>query len=183
MSIALFEDGKVMRIINDDALNNRCEEVGFQNAASRGKIEKLVQGYMHVFALDEHGSLFVIGLNHEGQLGLGKRDQYRADEFEQVSVINEKIVDVAASCFSCLSTALTESGKVYIWGNNRGVCIFEPRLTPFSSLHEAFFVCSEPWVTCRPINVGELPAITSKPENLLVGSFEKAFRDPIGTSE
>ncbi|XP_065209054.1 RCC1 and BTB domain-containing protein 1-like isoform X2 [Planococcus citri] len=208
--ISLLDDGKVMKIVNSNGdFGNRrrekyrCEVMNFENAANPGKIVKLIQGYLCAFALDEYGRLFVTGNNANKQLGIDFDDlkcPMPCENFKHNSFITEKVVDIAASCYCSLSALLTESGKVYMWGEGRGGVISEPQLIPFESLHEVFHHYSSPTlVTYKPINVNELPASISKSmkkhdladsqitqvecstadaQNSLLDSLKKAFDDP-----
>ncbi|XP_065209056.1 RCC1 and BTB domain-containing protein 1-like [Planococcus citri] len=199
--ISLLENGKVMKIEIGDAdfdtvpknisQGSYCVMMDFENVANPGKIVKLIGGYSYALALDENGSLFVTDSNRNQQLGIhlnNPKSPTLCENFILNSFTTEKIVDIAVSCFCSLSAALTESGKVYMWGKGRGGIISEPQLTPFESLHEVFYHYSSPsLVTYKPINVNELPDSTSKSmkkldpvdaQNSLLDSFKKAFDDP-----
>ncbi|XP_065209048.1 RCC1 and BTB domain-containing protein 1-like isoform X2 [Planococcus citri] len=209
--ISLLDNGKVMKVNIDDPafsnsnvserrddeiLENYCELMIFQNYEysdrpnhSKIKITKLIGGYTHALAVDEHGRLFVTGHDYKGQLGLGgPESNIHYGHFKQNSLLTEKVVDIAASFSWHLSAALTESGKVYIWGEGRGPKSFEPQLTAFESLHEVFLYYSTNLETYKPINVNELSAITFTPmpiacsvtdaQNFLINSFKNAFDDP-----
>ncbi|XP_065209055.1 RCC1 and BTB domain-containing protein 1-like isoform X3 [Planococcus citri] len=186
--ISLLEDGMVVKIKIDTSITNsagencRCEVMNFEKATNPGKIVKLIEGYFCTFALDEYGCLFV----HRG-MDYADHERWLLWEYSKHnSVIAEKIVDIAASRFCSFTAVLTESGKVYMWGEGRGGTISTARLTPFESLHEVFHHYSRSLVTYKPINVDELPALTSKSmkkvdltaQNSLLDSFKKAFDDP-----
>ncbi|XP_065209050.1 RCC1 and BTB domain-containing protein 1-like [Planococcus citri] len=210
--ISLLENGKVMKVvIADQAFSNcnifknsdekdNCEVMIFRNCTDQvevdhPKITKLISGYTHAFAVDEQGRLFVTGHDYSGQLGLGDPESdIHYEYFKHNSSLTERVVDIAASDYSVqnLSAALTESGKVYVWGEGRGPKLYKPQLTAFESLHEVFLYYALNLETYKPINVDELSAVTFKPishiipiersftdaQNFLTNSFEKAFDDP-----
>ncbi|XP_065209049.1 RCC1 and BTB domain-containing protein 1-like [Planococcus citri] len=169
---------------------DNCEVMIFRNSINlddHPKITKLIGGYTRALAVDEQGRLFVTGHDYSGQLGLGGTESsgIHYDYFKHNSLLTEKVVDIAASCSFHLSAALTESGKVYVWGEGRGPEMRKPQLTAFESLHEVFLYYSLNLETYKPINVDELSAVTSKIKHsmtdaqyFLTNSFEKAFDDP-----
>ncbi|XP_065221159.1 RCC1 and BTB domain-containing protein 1-like isoform X2 [Planococcus citri] len=171
--ISLLENGTVAKAIindidfsasdyNDSRDENGCEVKTFHLTDLEG-IKKMVCGSSHALALDELGRLFVIGSNQEGELGLDTPEVPRESRFVLNSSFEEKIVDIAASRFCSLSAVLTESGKVYMWGKGRGAPMFKPKLTPFYSLHKAFFHYANPLVTYKSMNVNEISPTISEP--------------------
>ncbi|XP_065221161.1 RCC1 and BTB domain-containing protein 1-like isoform X4 [Planococcus citri] len=172
-NLAVCDDGKVAKAIindidfsasdyNDSRDENGCEVKTFHLTDLEG-IKKMVCGSSHALALDELGRLFVIGSNQEGELGLDTPEVPRESRFVLNSSFEEKIVDIAASRFCSLSAVLTESGKVYMWGKGRGAPMFKPKLTPFYSLHKAFFHYANPLVTYKSMNVNEISPTISEP--------------------
>lgn len=76
----------------------------------------IVAGGMHSVCLTKSGNVYTFGCNDEGALGRltpADAQQFIPDLVE----INEKVVQISAG--DSHSGALTESGKVYIWGNFR----------------------------------------------------------------
>ncbi|KAL0222229.1 hypothetical protein RCL1_002083 [Eukaryota sp. TZLM3-RCL] len=63
------------------------------------------------------GKLFSNGNNNFGQMGIGKRRVPNKNSAYQVQGIKEDVVSFAAA--SDMAIALTESGKVYVWGENK----------------------------------------------------------------
>ncbi|XP_065209052.1 RCC1 and BTB domain-containing protein 1-like [Planococcus citri] len=190
--ISLLENGEVMKVVigNDnetfsDAKNKKdsCEYMIFRDSINQvdyPKITKLIGGCTDAFAVDEQGRLFVTGHDHLGQVGLGDHRSPGSDvhytDFKHNSSLTERVVDVGASFSLHLSAALTESGKVYVWGSGRGPKRYKPQLTAFESLHEVFLYYAIFLETYKPINVDELSAVTSKPIPRM-NSFKKAFDD------
>ncbi|XP_065208982.1 RCC1 and BTB domain-containing protein 1-like [Planococcus citri] len=184
--VSLLENGKVMRVevnINDPLV---CEVMSFETA-DHGKIKKVITG---PYALDEYGHLFVISRSMTDE----KLRLYKSDHN---STFGEKIIDIAASRFCSLRAALTESGKVYMWGKGRGASILKPMLTPFRSLHEVFLHYSMPLVTYEMVNVREFSPLEpmnnfniagpqtkqdkytmTEAQNLFIDTFKEAFDDP-----
>ncbi len=71
-------------------------------------------GYAHTLALSDEGELYGWGANSYGQLGTGCKAN--ACSPERVAVDIGRIVDVAASHYNHISAAVTQEGKVYMWG-------------------------------------------------------------------
>lgn len=74
-------------------------------------------------ALTPNGFLFTWGLNVHGQLGLGNFK----DKSMPVPVLylqQEKITQISAGFMH--SGAVTETGKLYMWGDNHDCRIFQP---------------------------------------------------------
>eukprot|EP01126_Amoeba_proteus_P039542 TRINITY_DN4180_c0_g1_i1.p1 TRINITY_DN4180_c0_g1~~TRINITY_DN4180_c0_g1_i1.p1 ORF type:complete len:324 (+),score=67.35 TRINITY_DN4180_c0_g1_i1:508-1479(+) len=79
------------------------------------KYVKVCAGYYHTMALDEDQNLWVWGTGKEGQLGLGK-ETFRPDP-KLLLVDKKKIMCISAGEFN--SAAITCSGELYLWGNNK----------------------------------------------------------------
>ena len=69
--------------------------------------------------------------------------------------IFNRYVEVAASHYSHISSALSQTGKVYMWGQCRGQSITEPRHIRLPSTDDAFASFSAPPISWRIYNVGE----------------------------
>jgi RCC1 and BTB domain-containing protein len=72
-------------------------------------------GANHSLALTQSGEVYAWGWNHCGQIGLGDNNKYFKPT--KVNVLNENKIKMI-SCGGCHSLALTESGCVYVWGDN-----------------------------------------------------------------
>ena len=83
-------------------------------------IKQIVFGYYHSLALVNDGSIYATGFNGQGQLGDGTTTQRNNPVLiAQSRFDNEKVIKVAAG--ERHSAAITESGKLYMWGlNNNG---------------------------------------------------------------
>jgi alpha-tubulin suppressor-like RCC1 family protein len=80
-------------------------------------ITAIAAGYVHSFAIDKNGNVYVSGDNDNGQLGLGDHDG--RDTFTKISLFDGKnIIVVAAGHYHSL--ALGSGGKVYAAGWNSG---------------------------------------------------------------
>ncbi|XP_076041418.1 RCC1 and BTB domain-containing protein 1-like isoform X2 [Oratosquilla oratoria] len=114
-------------------------------------ITKIVCGYSHTLALSDEGGLWAWGSNSYGQLGTGNKANQAAPV--RVAQDIERIVDIAATHYCNLSAAMTQSSKVYMWGQSRGHCVVTPLETPYTSLHEVFAYWGCPAVTFEPFHV------------------------------
>ncbi|XP_065209067.1 RCC1 and BTB domain-containing protein 1-like [Planococcus citri] len=203
MKITILDDPRFRHDNSISEQKDRCEIMIFQkdgDLIDHCKIEKLIGGYGHALALDEYGRLF-----QTGHYFLKKPSYIKYEHFELNSFITEKIVDIAACMTQHLSAALTESGKIYMWGKSRSEIIYpEPVLTAYKSLHEVFlYDAPDSLETYRPIHVDELSAVTSEPTtkpttephimpiessmtdtlHSLTNSCETEFADPAETSK
>ncbi|XP_015178313.1 PREDICTED: secretion-regulating guanine nucleotide exchange factor-like [Polistes dominula] len=79
-------------------------------------IQKIVGGAGHSLILNKNGHVYSCGWNNKGQLGQPEKEDKL--NFERIRGIleNEIIVDIACGWDS--SAALTNQGKLYMWGSN-----------------------------------------------------------------
>jgi alpha-tubulin suppressor-like RCC1 family protein len=78
-------------------------------------ITAIAAGRLHSFALSKGGKVYAVGLNENGQLGLG--DNVSRNTFTEITNLRDKnITAIAAGRFH--SFALSNEGKVYAAGNN-----------------------------------------------------------------
>ncbi|GAB6029092.1 RCC1 and BTB domain-containing protein 2 [Chamberlinius hualienensis] len=117
-------------------------------------IVKIVCGYAHALALSDEGVLYGWGASSYGQLGNGSKANIAAPQ--RVAADIERVVDIAAFHYNHLSAALTQSCKVYVWGQCRGQTVPVPKETPFHTLHDVFACYASPPVTHVPIVLDEL---------------------------
>ncbi|XP_023712816.2 RCC1 and BTB domain-containing protein 1 [Cryptotermes secundus] len=156
-SVAVLENGEVygwgfngngqLGLGNNVNQLNPCRVLNLQGIV----ITKVVCGYAHTMALSDVGALYVWGANTYGQLGTGNRSNVSAP----VHVASEigRIVDVAATHYNHISTAMTQNSKVYMWGQCRGQNVKSPTETPFTSLHDVFACFATPSVMWKPMGV------------------------------
>lgn len=64
-------------------------------------------------------------------------------------------MDIAASHYTHISAAITQTGSVFMWGQCRGQSIIEPTETYFDCLDDVFACYAAPSVTFRPLRIGE----------------------------
>ncbi len=97
---------------------------GFQNDGS-DKVVKVKAGYQHSIILTESGKVYTFGLNRNGQLGnsgittgLNKNENpiKVSDAGGFINGGTDKAIDIATGFYH--SIILTESGKIYTFGNN-----------------------------------------------------------------
>ncbi|CAE7662905.1 UVR8, partial [Symbiodinium necroappetens] len=94
---------------NDDG------ELGIGDTTDRhALIVAVAAGHWHTAAITHSGELWTWGYNINGQLGIGDTTDRHAPV--KVSVNGQKIVAVAAGYFH--TAAITDSGKLWTWGNN-----------------------------------------------------------------
>lgn len=79
------------------------------------QVVRIACGYYHSLVLRKDGSVFAFGRNDYGQLGLGNNESARKPtRIEALQSL--RIRDVTSGCYH--SIALTQNGKVYVWGRN-----------------------------------------------------------------
>lgn len=74
---------------------------------------------------------------------------------KKTNVFCYRFIEVAASHYSHISAAMTETGKVYMWGQSRGQSITSPLLTQFCCTDDVFAAFSTPPVTWRTHSVSK----------------------------
>nr|QBK91109.1 MAG: F-box and regulator of chromosome condensation repeat protein [Pithovirus LCPAC202] len=84
-------------------------------------VKQIALGSDHILILSSLGNVYVIGENHEGQLGIGdkKKAQLKTTEIPYKLTLPEKISSVVANKYT--SAAISENGQVYIWGYNNEI--------------------------------------------------------------
>ncbi|XP_042558375.1 X-linked retinitis pigmentosa GTPase regulator [Dipodomys spectabilis] len=80
------------------------------------KVKLAACGRNHTLVSTEKGSVFATGGNSEGQLGLG--DTEERNTFHQISFFTTQHQIKQLSAGSNTSAALTEDGKLFMWGDN-----------------------------------------------------------------
>ena len=53
-----------------------------------------------------------------------------------------------------MSSACTQAGRVYMWGQCRGQAVTFPLETNFYSIHDVFACFASPPVTWKPLRIG-----------------------------
>lgn len=84
-----------------------------------------------------------------------------------------RIVEIAASHYNHISAAMSQTSKVFMWGQCRGQSITVPTETPFHSLHDVFACFASPAVTWIPMKLDI--SDTSRVND----SLQQAFDDPV----
>ncbi|KAL1767059.1 X-linked retinitis pigmentosa GTPase regulator isoform X4 [Sigmodon hispidus] len=80
------------------------------------KVKLAACGRNHTLVSTDRGSVYAAGGNNEGQLGLGDTDD--RDTFHQISFFTSKDAIKQLSAGANTSAALTEDGKLFMWGDN-----------------------------------------------------------------
>ncbi|XP_033495617.1 regulator of chromosome condensation [Epinephelus lanceolatus] len=92
------------------------------------KIVQVMAGGMHTVCLSETGHVYTFGCNDEGALGRATTEE--GSVVPGKVTLEEKVVQVSAG--DSHTAALTEDGKVYMWGtfrdSNGGIGLLEPMM-------------------------------------------------------
>ncbi|ELT97775.1 hypothetical protein CAPTEDRAFT_180059 [Capitella teleta] len=175
-SIAAFDTGEVfgwgyngngqLGLGNNINQPNPCRLVVLNNVF----ITQIACGYAHTLGLTDEGSLYAWGANSYGQLGTGNKANMISPV--RIAVDLGRFVEIAATHYNHLSAALTQAGKVFMWGQCRGQSVTSPLETKFGSMHDTFAYFGSPPVTYKPLEVGNME------NSCVTESFRKAFDDP-----
>ncbi|GFY75775.1 RCC1 and BTB domain-containing protein 1 [Trichonephila inaurata madagascariensis] len=132
-------------------------------------IQKIVCGYAHTMALTDEGVLYAWGANSYGQLGTGNK----TNQVLPVRIATEigRVVEIAASHYNHISAALTQTSKVFMWGQCRGQAVTSAAETPFHSLHDVFACFASPAVTWKPMELDVV--LSNKVSDSVRGSFDE----------
>lgn len=176
-SMALLENGEVygwgyngngqLGLGNNVNQPNPCRVQLLQGVI----ISQLVCGYAHTLALSDEGSLYSWGANSYGQLGTGNKANQVSPS--KVVINGERMVEIAGSHYAHISAAMSETGKVYMWGQCRGQSLTSPMLTKFTCTDDVFSAFSSPLVTWRTYNIDHVKGFS------IIESLSKAFDDPV----
>ncbi|XP_059161859.1 RCC1 and BTB domain-containing protein 1-like [Physella acuta] len=156
-SVALLDNGEVygwgyngngqLGIGNNVNQPNPCRVHALQSII----VNQIVCGYAHTLALTDEGIIYSWGANSYGQLGTGNKANMVAPA--KVMSQGEMFVEIAASHYSHISAAMSQTGKVCMWGQCRGQSLIAPRITRFSSTDDVFAAFSAPAVSWRIYSV------------------------------
>ncbi|XP_064456024.1 RCC1 and BTB domain-containing protein 1-like [Ornithodoros turicata] len=175
-SMAVLENGEVygwgyngngqLGLGNNVNQTTPCKVTSLQGVV----IDKVVCGYAHTMALSDEGALYSWGANSYGQLGTGNK----ANQVNPVRIASDigRIVEIAASHYVHISAAMTQTFKVYMWGQCRGQSVTTLTETPFHSIHDVFACFASPTVTWKPMSLD-----ICQP-NKVSDSIKLAFNDP-----
>merc|ERR1719160_2302798 len=119
--IALLETGAVVSWGDDKCCLGLGDERKSQSEPRmvhgiNGKVVDIQYGQHHVLALTEHGGVYSWGRNEQGQLGVGDTKDHSEPQF--VADLEDFRVHQIATLRNS-SFALTTTGDVYAWGNNK----------------------------------------------------------------
>jgi alpha-tubulin suppressor-like RCC1 family protein len=92
---------------------------------------KIICGLRHSLLLSKDGNIYAFGNNTYKQLGTKRRDNYKIES-------KEKFTDIATHYNYNISVALSEKGKIFVWGQCAEVMINNPFETPFECFNEVF---------------------------------------------
>lgn len=101
------------------------------------KVKQVACGWAHAILLTEDFRIFGCGDCKKGQLGKSI-DTQSLSAFSEIEIKNEKFIQVACGLYS--SFAVTESGKVFFWGQFRSIrseiCWNPILLDQFENVHK-----------------------------------------------
>ncbi|XP_018362146.1 PREDICTED: RCC1 and BTB domain-containing protein 1-like [Trachymyrmex cornetzi] len=117
-----------------------------------GLVDKVTCGLNHTLVLTDKGAIYAWGGNKFSQLGTGQMDQFCSIPVMVSQMEKMRWVDIAA--LNNTSVAVTEAGRVYVWGDCRGECISTPIATSSSNVHDAFGQCG-PSIMHKPLILNE----------------------------
>ncbi|XP_037292041.2 RCC1 and BTB domain-containing protein 1-like isoform X1 [Rhipicephalus microplus] len=175
-SMAVMENGEVfgwgyngngqLGLGNNVNQTSPCRVTNLQGVV----IHKVVCGYAHTMALSDEGVLYTWGANSYGQLGTGNK----ANQVSPFKMPNDigRIVEIAASHYNHISAVMTQTSRVYMWGQCRGQSVTVPTETPFHSIHDVFACFACPTVTWKPM------VLDICNPNTVANSVKAAFNDP-----
>ncbi|KAF7401230.1 hypothetical protein HZH68_007050 [Vespula germanica] len=133
-------------------------------------IRKIVGGAGHSLILNKNGHVYSCGWNNKGQLGQPEKEDKL--NFERVRGIleNEIIVDIACGWDS--SAALTNEGKLYMWGSNN---FGQLGIDPFTLRHSYEPIETVPYEKIEQIAMGlrHTAVITQDHRILMCGAASK----------
>ena len=142
-SLLLLEDGTLHRTLTDPPLPEWLQP---SIDAWNGSVERDTSRTADCYVSEEHitvlasstatslrSAVFTIGLNHHAQRGLGHRHDKAASVsvVPKVSSLSGSTVLTAISCGARHTLAVTSTGDVYGWGDNRQGQLFLPPSTPY----------------------------------------------------
>ncbi|XP_048396078.2 X-linked retinitis pigmentosa GTPase regulator [Stegostoma tigrinum] len=110
------------------------------------KVKLIACGRNHTLVCTEQGNVYAAGDNSEGQLGLGHTEERTAFQRVEFFTSQKKIKHLAAG--SNISAALTEDGKLFMWGDNSEGQIGLDTKSNASVPHQVDVGKSISWVSC-----------------------------------
>ncbi|XP_018339119.1 PREDICTED: RCC1 and BTB domain-containing protein 1-like isoform X2 [Trachymyrmex septentrionalis] len=118
-------------------------------------VDKVTCGLNHTLALTDKGIIYAWGGNKFGQLGNGNQTEFCTPVVVS-QMENMRWVDIAA--LTNTSIAVTEAGRIYVWGDCRGECISTPIATSSFNVHDTFGHYG-PSIMHKPLILNEKPDI------------------------
>uniref|UniRef100_A0A914WLK2 BTB domain-containing protein n=1 Tax=Plectus sambesii TaxID=2011161 RepID=A0A914WLK2_9BILA len=143
-----------------------CRVLELQNVV----LSQIACGFAHSLALSDEGELFAWGSNSCGQLGVASRSNQPIPMRTAIEL--GRIVEIAAVHSCNITAALTQSEKVFMWGQVRGQSIGIPIETRFAATDDVFACFACPSVAWRPITFATVH------RNAVQDAIRVAFDDP-----
>ncbi|CAG0901286.1 unnamed protein product [Darwinula stevensoni] len=178
-SIALLESGELfawgyngngqLGLGNNANQHLPCKVTNLQGVF----ISQVVCGYAHTLALSDEGVLYGWGANSYGQLGIGNKSNPSVPT--RIAPEIGRVVEIGATHYNHLSSAMTQDAHVYMWGQCRGQCVMMPILTPFHSINSVFATFGTPCVTWTAIS------FDVQPVTRVLDALRSAFDEPEGS--
>eukprot|EP00794_Sanderia_malayensis_P018363 gene18363-20209_t len=114
-------------------------------------ISKVMCGMAHVLALSDIGELYSWGANSYGQIGIGTT--MNAVVPTLIPAVEERWSDIAAHHYNHISSAITITGNVFMWGQCHGLTLLSPRKVAVASLDQVFACFGMPQIMFRPVKL------------------------------
>ncbi|XP_048191808.1 X-linked retinitis pigmentosa GTPase regulator isoform X2 [Perognathus longimembris pacificus] len=110
------------------------------------KVKLVACGRNHTLVSTEKGGVYATGGNSEGQLGLG--DTEERNTFHQISFFTNQHQIKQLSAGSNTSAALTEDGKLFMWGDNSEGQLGLKNITNVCVPHQVTIGKPINWISC-----------------------------------
>ncbi|XP_035872750.1 X-linked retinitis pigmentosa GTPase regulator isoform X3 [Phyllostomus discolor] len=110
------------------------------------KVKLAACGRNHTLVSTEGGKVYAVGGNNEGQLGLG--DTEDRDTFHLIEFFTSQHQLKQLSAGSNTSAALTEDGKLFVWGENSEGQIGLNNVSNVCVPHQVTFGKPIAWISC-----------------------------------
>ncbi|KYN08721.1 RCC1 and BTB domain-containing protein 1 [Cyphomyrmex costatus] len=144
-TIVIIENGKVYSCGNNcvgqlgrpsiKKVDQILRQVNFLNDTIF--IVKVVCGFEHTLALTDDRKIYAWGGNSNGQLGIGNKQKSSKPILVKCKLQRIKWIDIVALPGYAISVAVSEEGRVYVWGDCCSESILTPTATSFSNVHDA----------------------------------------------
>ncbi|KAK3907239.1 Secretion-regulating guanine nucleotide exchange factor [Frankliniella fusca] len=118
------------------------------------KVKQASLGLRHLALVTEDGNVFVSGSGSKGQLGLADANGQPFSEISTLTQVSELRNIVGVSCGQHHCIALSNVGKIFVWGDNRfGQLGFDSTVQPVVYQPQELPLSAIPGVTGHPSSI------------------------------